>query len=73
MLMLNSPSNPTGVVMSEAEVQPAVAIARKHDLLIMSDEIYEPFLYDMPRGGCPARRSITTRRSSSAASPRATR
>ncbi len=50
LLILNSPSNPTGVVMTEAEVQSAVELARKHDLLIVSDEIYEPFLYDMPRG-----------------------
>jgi aspartate aminotransferase/aminotransferase len=27
-----------------------VELARKHDLLIISDEIYEPFLYDAPRG-----------------------
>jgi aspartate/methionine/tyrosine aminotransferase len=45
LLILNSPSNPTGVVMSAAEVQAAVEVARKHDLLIISDEIYEPFLY----------------------------
>ena len=50
MLILNSPSNPTGVVMSEAEVRSAVEVARKHDLLILSDEIYEPFLYDAARG-----------------------
>lgn len=50
LLILNSPSNPTGVVMSEADVRAAVEIARKHDLLILSDEIYEPFLYDLPRG-----------------------
>jgi len=47
LLMLNSPSNPTGIVMTEAEVRAAVEVARKHDLLIISDEIYEPFLYDM--------------------------
>ncbi len=47
LLFLNSPSNPTGIVMTQAEVDAAVAIARKHDLLIISDEIYEPFLYDM--------------------------
>jgi len=46
MLILNSPSNPTGVVMTEAEVRAAVDVARKHGLLIVSDEIYEPFLYD---------------------------
>jgi aspartate aminotransferase/aminotransferase len=50
MLVLNSPSNPTGVVMTEDEVRAAVEVARKHDLLILSDEIYEPFLYDSSRG-----------------------
>ena len=53
LLILNSPSNPTGVVMSEAEVKSAVELARRHDLLIVSDEIYEPFLYDAP-GGLPS-------------------
>src|SRR4051812_3733185 len=45
LLILNSPSNPTGVVMSDAEVTAAVEIAEKHALLLISDEIYEPFLY----------------------------
>ncbi len=46
MLILNSPSNPTGVVMAPDQIKSAVAIAKKHNLLILSDEIYEPFLYD---------------------------
>lgn len=46
LLLLNSPSNPTGAVMTEGEVKAAVEIAKKHNLLIISDEIYEPFLYD---------------------------
>jgi aspartate aminotransferase len=50
LLILNSPSNPTGVVMSEAEIRQAVEIARRHNLLIISDEIYEPFLYDSNTG-----------------------
>jgi aspartate/methionine/tyrosine aminotransferase len=50
LLVLNSPSNPTGVVMTEAEVRSAVEVARKHDLLILSDEIYEPFLYQSSTG-----------------------
>src|ERR1700689_4454837 len=50
LLILNSPSNPTGIVMTEQEIRSAVDLARKHGLLIVSDEIYEPFLYDAPRG-----------------------
>ncbi len=49
LLILNSPSNPTGVVMSEAEIRAAVEVAKKHNLLMLSDEIYEPFLYDIDR------------------------
>jgi aspartate/methionine/tyrosine aminotransferase len=48
-LLLNSPNNPTGAVMSEQEIRDAIEIAKKHDLLIISDEIYEPFLYDVDR------------------------
>ena len=46
LMMLNSPTNPTGAVLDEADVKAAVQVARNHDLLIISDEIYEPFLYD---------------------------
>ena len=45
LLVLNTPSNPTGVTMTEAEVRAAADLARKHDLLVVSDEIYVPFLY----------------------------
>ena len=58
LLILNSPSNPTGIVMSPAEVAAAVEVARRHDLLLISDEIYEPFLYgkdaDGDMGGLPS-------------------
>jgi aspartate aminotransferase/aminotransferase len=46
LLILNSPSNPTGIVMTESEVKAAVDLAKKHNLLLVSDEIYEPFLYE---------------------------
>ncbi len=45
LLILNTPSNPTGVTMTEAEVKAAAELARKHDLLVVADEIYVPFLY----------------------------
>jgi len=49
VMILGSPGNPTGAVMDEAEIRAAVDVAKKRDLLIVSDEIYEPFLYDLFR------------------------
>ncbi|TMW68667.1 hypothetical protein Poli38472_006135 [Pythium oligandrum] len=40
ILILNSPSNPTGCVYSEAELQAVAEVARKYRMLIISDEIY---------------------------------
>lgn len=45
-LILNSPCNPTGTVYSEAELRMAGEFCRQHNLLLFSDEIYEPFVYD---------------------------
>lgn len=45
-IIVGSPSNPTGVVLNEAEWRDLIALARKHDLLIISDEIYDAFVYD---------------------------
>ena len=45
LLILNTPANPTGVTMSEDEVDAAVRLAEKHDLMLVSDEIYVPFVY----------------------------
>ncbi|MDB4385559.1 pyridoxal phosphate-dependent aminotransferase [Opitutaceae bacterium] len=46
MLILNSPSNPTGAVYTADEMAAITAVAVKHNLYIMSDEIYEHLLYD---------------------------
>jgi aspartate aminotransferase len=40
LLILNSPSNPTGAVYSRAELEAIVAVALKHNLYILSDEMY---------------------------------
>lgn len=45
-LILNSPNNPTGTVYTEAELRMAGEFCKKHGLVLFSDEIYEPFVYD---------------------------
>jgi aspartate aminotransferase len=54
MLILNSPSNPTGAIYSRAELEALVAVALKHQLYIMSDEIYEDLVYDGAQPTCVA-------------------
>ena len=44
-ILLNSPSNPTGGMLSEQELREITAFARRHDLWILSDEIYSHFHY----------------------------
>ncbi len=46
VLLLNSPSNPTGVVLQENELKAYADFAIKHDLIVVSDEIYEYLIYD---------------------------
>ncbi len=46
LFVINSPANPTGMVYSPAEVQALAAVAREHDLMVVSDEIYSKILYD---------------------------
>lgn len=45
-IFVNSPNNPTGVVWSEEDIKVIVEIARKYNLIVISDEIYEDFDYD---------------------------
>ncbi len=44
-LILNSPSNPTGTVLSEDTIKAVGDFAEEHDLIIISDEIYERIIY----------------------------
>jgi aspartate aminotransferase len=46
LVVLNSPSNPTGVVYSPEEIRALAQVILDHDLLVLSDEIYEKLLYD---------------------------
>jgi aspartate aminotransferase/aminotransferase len=53
MILLNSPANPTGAVAGEAEVRALAELAAKHNIALVSDEIYREFCYDAPLP-CPA-------------------
>jgi len=46
MIIINSPSNPTGCVLPESVLRQIASIAVRYDLLILSDEIYEKVIYD---------------------------
>ena len=54
LLILNSPSNPTGAVYTRAELEAIVAVAVKHNLYILSDEMYEHLIYDGATPTCIA-------------------
>lgn len=45
-IVVNSPSNPTGGVFTKSSVERLCALAEKHDLTIVSDEVYEEMVYD---------------------------
>ena len=46
IVILNSPSNPTGMIYNKDELEALGAILVKHDVTIISDEIYEHIIYD---------------------------
>jgi len=46
LLVFNSPSNPTGMVYSAAEVEAIAQVVVEKDILVVSDEIYEKILYE---------------------------
>ena len=46
MLIVNSPSNPTGWVITQDEQRALAEVAERHDLVILADEVYERLVYD---------------------------
>ncbi len=54
MLILNSPSNPTGAVVPETELRKIAELCLEKNILIVSDECYEAFLYDGEKFVSPA-------------------
>lgn len=45
-IMLCSPNNPTGTMLNEAELRELALFVEKHDLVVLSDEIYAELVYD---------------------------
>ncbi len=45
-LIVNSPNNPTGVLYTEEQLRQLAAVAQKHNLLVITDDIYDHFFYD---------------------------
>jgi aspartate/methionine/tyrosine aminotransferase len=45
-VLLNTPHNPTGVVAAREELEAIAAIAKRHDLWVLSDEVYASLTYD---------------------------
>lgn len=46
LLILNSPHNPTGIVLTREELERIAAIAIRHDLIVISDEAYEHLWFE---------------------------
>lgn len=45
-ILINSPCNPTGAVMSRENLEDIAELVRKYDLLVISDEVYDRIVYD---------------------------
>jgi N-succinyldiaminopimelate aminotransferase len=48
LILLNTPHNPTGKVFSLDELQVIADVARRHDLIVVTDEVYEHLVYESP-------------------------
>ncbi|OGP74242.1 MAG: aspartate aminotransferase [Deltaproteobacteria bacterium RBG_16_49_23] len=51
-IVINSPNNPTGAVYPKEDLERIVRIARERDLVILSDDIYDNFVFDAPSCSC---------------------
>ncbi len=53
-ILLNTPANPSGKIFTRAETEAVAQLAIEHDLFLITDEIYEYFVYDGAQHICPA-------------------
>ncbi|MHA4819047.1 pyridoxal phosphate-dependent aminotransferase [Streptomyces aculeolatus] len=62
LILLNSPHNPTGTVLDRTELEAVADLAREHDLLVVTDEVYEHLVFDgahIPLATLPGMRERT--------------
>ena len=62
LILLNTPHNPTGTVLTRTELQSVADLAIEHDLLVVTDEVYEHIVYDgehLPIASLPGMRERT--------------
>lgn len=63
LVLLNSPHNPTGTVLTREELRLVADVAIEHDLLVVTDEVYEHLVFDgrshVPLAGLPGMRERT--------------
>jgi aminotransferase len=52
-LLFNTPHNPTGRVFDEEEIAAVIDVVTRHDLILITDEIYDRILYDGRQHVCP--------------------
>lgn len=48
LILLNTPHNPTGKVFSRAELETIADVCRRHDLIVVADEVYEHLVFESP-------------------------
>ena len=61
-VLINSPHNPTGALLTEAELSAIAKVCVRHDLVAITDEVYEHLVYDgrhLPLAGFPGMRERT--------------
>ncbi len=46
LIVINSPQNPTGGVLEEDDIRALATLAREHDIIVLSDEIYDRIIYE---------------------------
>ncbi len=62
MIIINTPHNPSGVIFSESDMLQLQTIAEKHNLIVLSDEVYEHIIFDGVKHQSAARFSLLSQR-----------